>query len=170
MHPSAARFFAVYSAGVMPITSYSKLHLHKKLPALSDTDAVAVQQLKQRKRRSHTTKHSLEPLPPSEAYDWWPVDLSWLSWCTQHCWFYVQSMFSTQDSVGFSYTAIMDLQVCIHCNDNRFWVEPLLQRTDREEEFHLLREEIKLFHRRLQTYFTMLARQLEALLEQQLPN
>lgn len=52
----------------------------------------------------------------------------------------------------------------------RFWVEPLLQRTDREKEFHFLREEIKLLHRRLQTYFTMLTSQLEALLEQQLPN
>lgn len=124
MHPSATRFFAVYSAGVMPITSYSKLHLHKKLPALSDTDAVAAQQLKQRKQRSHTTatKHSLEPLlPPSSeamAYDWWPVNLSWLSWCRHHCRFYIQCMLSIQDSAGYSYTAIMDLQVCIYCNNN----------------------------------------------------
>lgn len=122
MHPSAARFFAVYSAGVMPITSYSKLHLHKKLPALSDTDAVAVQQLKQRKQRTHitATKYSLEPLPSSEAmaYDWLPVNLSWLSWCRQHFLLYFQCMFSTQDSAGFSSTAIMDLQACIYWNNN----------------------------------------------------
>lgn len=112
MYPSAARFFAVYSTGVMPITSYSKLHLHKKLPALSDTDAVAVQQLKQRKQRSRTTatKHSHEPLPSSEAmaYDWRPVNLSWLLWVSL-------SWLSFQDSAGFSYTAIMDLQVFTQC-------------------------------------------------------
>lgn len=67
--------------------------------------------------RITATKHSLEPLPSSEAmaYDWWPINLSWLSWCTQRCRLYIQCMFSTQDSGGFSYTASMDLQVFPQC-------------------------------------------------------
>lgn len=59
----------------------------------------------------------------------------------------------------------------------RFWIHPFLQNRDREGEFYLLIEELKLYYVWFQTYFSTSVREFEVLLhaftseetEQQLP-